>query len=59
MNTIKTDDYENLKKKLEALELVATYAQDLVTAWPLFSFRTVRLMCAKVDSLKQALDLLK
>jgi hypothetical protein len=48
-----------LEKKNEALELVASYAKDVLAFWPEFSFRTIKIMVRKMDALKQALDLLK
>jgi hypothetical protein len=51
--------YEAQKKKMEALELVASYARDVVDFWPLMTLRTIRVMIPKMDSLKQALGLAK
>lgn len=47
------------EKKLEALELVASYAKDVVNYWPSMTFRTIRIMIPKMDALKEALDLVK
>jgi hypothetical protein len=52
-----THTEESIKKRMEALELVATYAKDIVDSWSNFSFRQVRTMCAKMDALKEALEL--
>lgn len=48
-----------LEKKVEALELVASYAKDVVDFWPNMSMRTIRVMIPKMDSLKEALTLVK
>jgi hypothetical protein len=48
-----------LEKRNESLELVASYAKDVVGFWPQFSFKMIRIMVGKMDALKQALDLLK
>ena len=53
------DEVEAQKKKIESLELVATYAKDILEFWPQFSFRTVRTMVTKMENLKQALEMLK
>ena len=47
------------EKKLEALELVASYAKDVVAYWPSMTFRTIRVMIPKMDALKEALSLVK
>lgn len=43
------------EKKIESLELVALYADQVVKAWPNVSFRTLRSMCKQMDDLKDAL----
>ena len=55
----KAEKYRALEKKVEALELVASYAKDVVDYWPSMSFRTVRIMIPKMDALKEALSLVK
>ena len=45
--------------KLEAYELVASYARDVIEFWPNMTMRTIRIMIPKMQSLKEALDLLK
>jgi len=47
------------EKKLEALELVASYAKDVIDFWPSMSFKTIRFMIPKMDALKEALSLVK
>lgn len=46
-------------KKLEAYELVRSYAKDVVDYWPNMSFKTIRIMIPKMEALKQALELIK
>jgi len=48
-----------LNSKLEAYQLVASYAKDVVDYWPNMTFRTVRIMIPKMDALKEALTLVK
>lgn len=43
----------------EAIQLVLSYAQDIVEAWPTMTLRTLWKMTTKVEALKQALELLK
>jgi len=50
---------DSLKARQEALELVVSCAKDVVDFWPQFSFRSIRIMVGKMETLKQALDLLK
>lgn len=45
--------------QLEALQLVASYAQDVLNFWPLMTMRTIRVMIPKMASLKEALELLR
>lgn len=45
--------------KLEALQLVASYAKDVIDYWPSMSFKTIRIMIPKMDALKEALSLVK
>jgi hypothetical protein len=47
------------ERKLEALELVASYAKDVIDFWPSMSFKTIRFMIPKMDALKEALSLVK
>lgn len=47
------------EKKLEALELVASYAKDVIDFWPSMTFRTVRVMMPKMAALKEALELVR
>lgn len=44
-----------LEAKNEALELAASYAQDVVDFWPIMTLRTIRVMIPKMENLKQAL----
>jgi len=48
---MKTDNHEEL-------ELLLLVAQDIVDGWPTLTFRTIGNMTKKVDTLKQALELL-
>lgn len=48
-----------LNRRLEAYQLVASYAKDVVDYWPSMTFRTVRIMIPKMDALKEALSLAK
>jgi hypothetical protein len=48
-----------LNRKLEAYQLVASYAKDVVEYWPSMSFKTIRFMIPKMDALKEALGLVK
>lgn len=45
--------------QLEALKLMASYAQDVVDYWPNMTMRTIRVMIPKMDALKEALNLVK
>lgn len=45
--------------KLEAYQLVASYAKDVIDFWPSLTFRTIRIMIPKMDALKEALNLAK
>jgi hypothetical protein len=49
----------DLEKRVEMLELVASYAKDVVDFWPTMSMRMIRIMIPKMDSLKEALTLVK
>lgn len=44
------------EKQLEDYQLIAMYASDIVNTWPTITFRTIRNMCSKMETLKQALD---
>lgn len=48
-----------LNRKLEAYQLVASYAKDVLDYWPNLTFRTIRIMIPKMDALKEALTLVK
>lgn len=48
-----------LNRKLEAYQLVASYAKDVVDFWPSMSMRMIRTMIPKMAALKEALDLVK
>ena len=41
----------------EALELVLSYAQDVVDFWPKMTLRTIRVMIPKMAGLKEALEM--
>jgi hypothetical protein len=45
--------------RLAAIELAILCAKDVVDYWPQFSFRTIRIMAAKMDTLRQALETAK
>lgn len=47
------------EKLEEAKELALSCAKDVIDFWPKFSFRTIRIMAAKMENLKQALDMLR
>lgn len=51
--------YRALEKRVEALELVASYAKDVIDFWPTMSMRMIRIMIPKMDALKEALSLAK
>jgi hypothetical protein len=55
----KAEKYRALEKRMEALELVASYAKDVVDFWPSMAMRTIRIMIPKMDALKEALSLAK
>lgn len=44
------------EKKLENLELVASFAQDVVDYWPKMSIRSINIMSSRVADLKEALS---
>ena len=46
-----------LKNRNTQLELIASYAKDVIDFWPSMTFRNIRLMIPKMDSLKEALGL--
>ena len=48
-----------LNRRLEAYQLVASYAKDVVDFWPSMTMRTIRVMIPKMDNLKEALTLAK
>lgn len=48
-----------LNRRLEAYQLVASYAKDVVDFWPSMTMRTIRVMIPKMDNLKEALTLVK
>lgn len=48
-----------LNRKLEAYQLIASYAKDVVDFWPSMTMRTIRVMIPKMDNLKEALTLVK
>lgn len=54
--------YSEVSKKLaddrkEALELLLVCAKDVVEYWPQFSFKTIRIMAGKMETLKQAVTM--
>ena len=49
--------YQALKKRVEALELVASYAKDVTDFWPSMSMKMIRVMIPKMDALIEALSL--
>lgn len=48
-----------LKARVDALELVASYAKDVLDFWPVMTLRTIRVMIPKMASLKEALEFLR
>lgn len=48
-----------LNRKLEAYQLIASYAKDVIDFWPSMTMRTIRVMIPKMDNLKEALGLVK
>ena len=48
-----------LKQRLEELELVVAYAQDIVNDWPQLTMRQLGNMTQKVNTLRQALEAAK
>ena len=54
-----TGEARRLQKRNEALELVASFAQDVVDFWPLMTLRTIRVMIPKMAGLKEALEMLR
>ena len=48
-----------LNRKLENYKIIASYAQDVIDFWPTMTMRTIRVMIPKMESLKQALGLVK
>lgn len=49
---------EGAEARQAAFDLVLAYAKDIVDAWPKTTIRTLGQMTVRVDSLKQALELL-
>jgi hypothetical protein len=47
------------EKRLVAVELLVSYAKDIVTAWPTLTIRTLGSMTTRVENLKQALGMLE
>jgi hypothetical protein len=47
---------EESQKRMEALEMIASYAKDIVEAWPSTTMRTLGQMTQRVNSLRQALE---
>ena len=47
-----------LEERNEQLEMVASFAKDVVDFWPSMTMRTIRIMIPKMDALKEALGLL-
>ena len=45
--------------RAESLELVLSYAKDIVDAWPKMTLRTLGQMTSRISALKEALALLK
>jgi hypothetical protein len=48
-----------LEERNEQLEMVASFAQDVVDFWPTMTIRTIRFMIPKMNLLKEALGLVK
>jgi len=49
---------QELEARNEQLEMVASYAKDVVDFWPSMTMRSIRVMIPKMDALKEALGLL-
>ena len=52
-------ELEDLEQKDQNLQLVVTYAKDVVDFWSKFSLRQIPTMTAKIKALKEALELAK
>jgi len=50
---------EDLRARNEQLELVASYAQDLVRLWPTIIMRTLGQATNKINALREALELVR
>jgi hypothetical protein len=50
---------EQKRQRKEALELVVSYAKDIVEAWPKMTLRTLGQMTNRIKALKEALDMAK
>jgi hypothetical protein len=50
---------QELEARNEQLELVASYAKDVIDFWPSMTMRTIRIMIPKMEALKEALGLVK
>ncbi len=46
-------------ERTEALELVVSYAKDIVDFFPQFTIRQIPVMAAKIKALKEALEMVK
>jgi hypothetical protein len=50
---------DQMLQRITDLELVASYAQDVLDYWPKMSIRSINIMSAKMASLKEAIANLK
>lgn len=50
---------QSKQNRSEALELVLTYAKDIVESWPNMTIRNIGNMTTKINALKEALELAK
>jgi hypothetical protein len=57
--SMEQEERKDMLSRIEALELVVSFAKDVVDFWPNMSMKTIRLMIPKMAALKEALDLVK
>jgi hypothetical protein len=54
-----TKTIEDMRERATAMELVVSYANDLVKMWPTVTMRTLGTVTKKIADLKEALELAK
>jgi hypothetical protein len=47
---------EKAEAKIEALELVSLYAEDIISWWPRFTMKGFDVMTGRIGTLKQAIE---